>query len=91
MNDQQREEDRAASGPVAKSELARLRQQDRPAPSLECNLGDAPQTRRVDQLRARWQAAYIEDRLRGVDGKADRDFTKARLTGRAKQDFERSR
>ena len=84
----------ARSGPVTRRELEQLQaRRDQPAPAPECTLGGAS-SQRTRQLAEQRRAAtehYVESRLRRVDGRAEKEFTRAGLKDRAKKDFERSR
>lgn len=85
--------DGANRGPVWRSELERLRvRRGDPAPVLEYSMGEPtrPKLQRLDLLRAA-RERYVESRLRGIEGHIENEFACARVTGRAKHDFDRSR
>lgn len=84
----------AAMGPVTKDELERLKaEREKPVRTLDFTIGGTvEQTVHSDeQARRTAREAYIANRLERMRGRAENDFSKACVRGRAKDDFERSR
>lgn len=83
-----------AIGPVTREEMDQLRRsRDTSAPILELTPGGALETiiRKFEHERRTVRESYIENRLDRMDGVAANDFSRARLRGKAKHDFERER
>ena len=85
----------AAAGPVTQRELKWLRRrlQTPPAPELHC-VPDSMTVEiihRMERENMKLQADYVENRLKGMEGRAERSFTRAATRGKLKRDFGRKR
>lgn len=83
-----------AIGPVTRRELEHLREtRAKETPVLELTPGGATERiiRRFEHERRTVRESYIENRLERMEGRAGNDFARARIRGKAKQDFDRER
>ena len=84
----------AEIGPVTKRELESLRaQQERPERTLDFTIGGTTEQiiHKFENERLAVRAAYVENRLDRVEGRATNDFALAKERGKAKHDFGRER